>query len=59
MWERESAFDHIRRYKMKKGKKYLEVLAKVDRTKQYTLDEAVKLVKDVHTYCHHHYSSAS
>ena len=31
---------------MKKGKKYLEVLAKVDRTKQYTLDEAVKLVKE-------------
>ena len=31
---------------MKKGKKYLEVLAKVDRTKLYTLDEAVKLVKE-------------
>ena len=31
---------------MKKGKKYLEVLSKVDRTKQYTLDEAVKLVKE-------------
>jgi len=31
---------------MKKGKKYLEVLTKVDRTKQYTLDEAVKLVKE-------------
>lgn len=31
---------------MKKGKKYLEALTKVDRTKQYTLDEAVKLVKE-------------
>ena len=31
---------------MKKGKKYLEVLSKVDRTKVYTLDEAVKLVKE-------------
>jgi large subunit ribosomal protein L1 len=31
---------------MKKGKKYLEVLSKVDRTKLYTLDEAVKLVKE-------------
>ena len=34
---------------MKKGKKYLEVLSKVDRTKQYTLDEAVKLVKETST----------
>ena len=46
MWERESAFDHIRMYKMKKGKKYLEVSSKVDKTKLYTLDEAVKLVKE-------------
>lgn len=31
---------------MKKGKKYLEVSSKVDKTKLYTLDEAVKLVKE-------------
>ena len=31
---------------MKKGKKYLEVVSKVDKSKQYTLDEAVKLVKE-------------
>ena len=31
---------------MKKGKKYLDALAKVDRTKLYTLEEAVKLVKE-------------
>ena len=31
---------------MKKGKKYLEVASKVDKTKVYTLDEAVKLVKE-------------
>ena len=31
---------------MKKGKKYLEALNKVDKTKLYTLDEAVKLVKE-------------
>ena len=31
---------------MKKGKKYLEALNKVDKSKLYTLDEAVKLVKE-------------
>lgn len=31
---------------MKKGKKYLEAVAKVDKMKVYTLDEAVKLVKE-------------
>ena len=31
---------------MKKGKKYLEAVSKVDKTKVYTLDEAVKLVKE-------------
>ena len=31
---------------MKKGKKYLEVASKVDKMKVYTLDEAVKLVKE-------------
>ena len=31
---------------MKKGKKYLEVASKVDKTKVYTLEEAVKLVKE-------------
>ena len=31
---------------MKKGKKYLEALNKVDKTKVYSLDEAVKLVKE-------------
>ena len=31
---------------MKKGKKYLETLNKVDKSKLYTLDEAVKLVKE-------------
>ena len=31
---------------MKKGKKYLEAQSKVDKTKVYTLDEAVKLVKE-------------
>ena len=31
---------------MKKGKKYLEALNKVDKSKWYTLDEAVKLVKE-------------
>ena len=46
MWERESAFDHIGRYIMKKGKKYLEVSNKVDKSKLYSLDEAVKLVKE-------------
>ena len=30
---------------MKKGKKYLEAVSKVDKTRVYTLDEAVKLVK--------------
>ena len=49
MWERESAFDHIGRYIMKKGKKYLEVSNKVDKSKLYNLDEAVKLVKETST----------
>ncbi len=49
MWERESAFDHIGRYIMKKGKKYLEVSNKVDKSKLYSLDEAVKLVKETST----------
>ena len=31
---------------MKKGKKYVEVSKLVDRTKLYTKDEAVKLVKE-------------
>lgn len=31
---------------MKKGKQYHEMLAKVDRTKRYSLEEAVQLVKD-------------
>ena len=31
---------------MKKGKKLVEALKKVDRTKVYTVEEAVKLVKD-------------
>ena len=31
---------------MKKGKKYLEALNKVDKTKVYSLDETVKLVKE-------------
>lgn len=31
---------------MKKGKKYLEALSKVDRTKVYSIDEAIKLVKE-------------
>ena len=31
---------------MKKGKKYLEAVSKVDKTRVYTLDEAVKLVKE-------------
>lgn len=31
---------------MKKGKKYLEAVSKVDKTRIYTLDEAVKLVKE-------------
>lgn len=31
---------------MKKGKKYIEALSKIDRTKQYTLEEAVKLLKE-------------
>jgi large subunit ribosomal protein L1 len=32
---------------MKHGKKYLEALKQVDRTKQYTFNEAVELVKKV------------
>ena len=32
---------------MKKGKKLVEALKKVDRTKVYTVEEAVKLVKDI------------
>ncbi|MDD2516455.1 MAG: 50S ribosomal protein L1, partial [Candidatus Gracilibacteria bacterium] len=31
---------------MKKGKKYVEVSKLVDRTKLYTKDEAIKLVKE-------------
>ena len=31
---------------MKKGKKYLEAVSKVDKTRVYTLDETVKLVKE-------------
>ena len=31
---------------MNKGKKYLEAVSKVDKTRVYTLDEAVKLVKE-------------
>ncbi|MDY0023587.1 MAG: 50S ribosomal protein L1 [Candidatus Izemoplasmatales bacterium] len=31
----------------KKGKKYSEALAKVDRTKKYTIEEAVELVKSI------------
>lgn len=32
----------------KKGKRYAEALAKVDRTKQYSVDEAIKLAREVH-----------
>ena len=32
---------------MKRGKKYVEAAKKVDRTRQYDVEEAVKLVKDV------------
>ena len=31
---------------MKKGKRYLEVIKNVDRTKLYDTDEAIKLVKE-------------
>ena len=34
---------------MKKGKKYVAALAKVDATKQYSIEEAVKLVKETST----------
>ena len=34
--------------KSMKGKKYLEALNKVDRTKLYSKEEAVKLVKEDH-----------
>jgi len=30
---------------MKKGKKFLEAQSKVDKTKVYTLDEAVKIIE--------------
>ena len=30
---------------MKKGKKYLEAVSKVDKTRVYTLDEAVEIIK--------------
>jgi hypothetical protein len=32
---------------MKRGKKYLESLSKVDRNKTYVPSEAVKLIKDI------------
>ena len=32
---------------MKRGKKYQEAIKKIDRTKEYTLDEAVALVKEL------------
>ena len=31
---------------MKKGKKYLEAVKKIDKQKSYPIDEAVKLVKE-------------
>lgn len=34
---------------MKKGKKYLEVVSKIDKTKAYTKEEAIKLVKETST----------
>ena len=34
---------------MKKGKKYVEALAKIDKTKAYTLEEAIKLAKETST----------
>ena len=34
---------------MKKGKKYLNAIEKVDRTKQYSLVDAVKLAKETST----------
>ena len=34
---------------MKKSKKYVAALAKVDATKLYTIEEAVKLVKETST----------
>jgi len=34
---------------MKKGKKYVEALSKIDKTKAYTLEEAIKLAKETST----------
>ena len=33
---------------MKHGKKYKDALGKIDRTKAYSLDEAIKLLKEIH-----------
>ncbi len=40
---------HVPNPKNKHGRKYIEALAKVDRTKAYSLDEAVTLAKDTCT----------
>ena len=45
MWEELSAKPH-KEVNMKKGKKYVEVAAKVEKGKLYTAEEAVKLVKE-------------
>lgn len=34
---------------MKKGKKYVEALSKIDKTKAYTIEEAIKLAKETST----------
>lgn len=46
MWERDPHLTTFGGKKMKKGKNYLNALGKVDRTKLYSLEEAIKLVKE-------------
>jgi len=46
MWKDKSAIPHKEVKKMKKSKKYLEASKKVEKSKLYTKEEAIKLVKE-------------
>lgn len=47
MWEDNPHIPHKEEKIMKKGKRYTEIVSKVDKNKLYTKEEAVKLVKEV------------
>ena len=49
MWKGNRYIPHKEDKNMKRSKKYTEAIKKVDKSKVYTKEEAVKLVKDTST----------